>query len=309
MQTREVKEGGMIDSSHYLIEITGRKINAKQGDVIKPLKEYHLLRHSAQNSISLGEKAKTIPENKAKALEAKLPIITRGIVYTEDKHKKLRKKWLDGKLHYEPDTCKAKFYTEDGNVIFSRNLSIDQVYDGSELDSARYQFIINEEIGKASVKEEIPTPFLSAAQVKFTSPIKSKIQTGKKTKNFVTPSRKRGQEGNHAEEKENIEPIVELGREAIIEFGKGVEDYKASFVPSSKITKTQLSDTAGTSRPCSFQKPKGSWKIWMNSIRKWRNSSNEKSTNKRKHTHTHEKCFYYWLYRLPLMLLLKLKGS
>jgi hypothetical protein len=235
MPTREVKEGEMINSSHYLIEITSRKINEKQGDVIKPLKEFYQAQPVVKGPVIVKPKADINHQTKIvhKSFELPPTLITRNVVYTEDKHKKLKKKWLDGKLHYEQETCKAKFYDEDSKLIFNRNLSNDQVYDGSEFVSARYQFIIGEEIGKEIEKANILTPFICANQVKTDTSSEFK----KSSKNFKPPKKRKiePKEESHEEYVENFEPIIHFGKEA------SKENYIASFVPSSKFANPPIS--------------------------------------------------------------------
>jgi hypothetical protein len=115
-------------------------------------------------------------------------IVTYAMVYTQDKHKKQRKRWLDGTMTWNPATCRALFYSalpdddndacneggeedsddQDGRfrkmkrqpqvkkgvrLLLSRVLDSGQVHDGAEIDAAMYQFVLNEPFFTGTVTE------------------------------------------------------------------------------------------------------------------------------------------------------------
>ena len=68
-------------------------------------------------------------------------------VYTQDKHKKQNKKWLDGSVRYNPSENILLLYDESDVKIASYNLKTsDVVENGEELDLGRFQVVINEVI-------------------------------------------------------------------------------------------------------------------------------------------------------------------
>lgn len=63
------------------------------------------------------------------------------LLYTADTRKKA-KKWIDGYIQYHKATSIAKFYGEDGKMMFKRHLAWRQIDEQEELATARFIFQI-----------------------------------------------------------------------------------------------------------------------------------------------------------------------
>ena len=192
MPNGKVREGEMLDTAHWLIEITARRINALQGDITKPLinnlsSVNTTFSSSKPLSRSLSTKDSRDIKDTKENINPKVPeeaVVEWNVVYTEDKHKKMKKKWLDGKLSFNSATGNAKFCDEAGASIFHRNLSPNQVYEGAELDSGRYQFVINELTNGTLSSAAVSTPFLPAHRAPFSKPATTKDFSKPKAKEF-----------------------------------------------------------------------------------------------------------------------------
>lgn len=73
------------------------------------------------------------------------------IIYTTDKHKRA-KKWIDGRLVFDPVTGNELFYSEDKRLFYKRILSPALVHDGSEFESGQYMFQIGTAIDRDKEK-------------------------------------------------------------------------------------------------------------------------------------------------------------
>jgi LPS O-antigen subunit length determinant protein (WzzB/FepE family) len=117
-----IADGSLLETGSYIIEVSGpvprpdvRKANIDQEDVPVLVADYDC------------------------DLEEDEPCF--DLLYTKDTKKKT-KKWVDGYLQYNKKTTMAKFYGEDGKILFKRHVLWRQIDEQEELATARFIFQI-----------------------------------------------------------------------------------------------------------------------------------------------------------------------
>lgn len=124
---QEVKEGGVVEGAGIVSEIcalrNGKENSYDNNDKEQSLQDkpdiYNLVSKSQNNNISSS-------------------VLSYSILYTTDKHKKA-KKWLDGRLDYDPTSRLAKFIDlEEGNCFYKKVMREGEIVVGEEMQSGLY---------------------------------------------------------------------------------------------------------------------------------------------------------------------------
>jgi hypothetical protein len=166
-QATEVPLSQILSTAYYLIEIIGPQQNSSErrevGSSFTTAPS-----HSKENSRPgpvgrLGEQKSHL--SAAANASGTCNLQKFAIVYTADKHKKQNKKWLDGRLHYDPARSLALFYGGENDALFYKKImtASTAVTEGAEFDSGQYQFVVCEEVtdtpqaGDEDVPDEQPT--------------------------------------------------------------------------------------------------------------------------------------------------------
>ena len=125
----EVKEGMVVEGAGIVIEICALRSGT---EVIS----HDDSKENVEGTQSQATKTSKSQNNATKTTETVM--IAYSILYTTDKHKKA-KKWLDGRLDYDPSSRLAKFIDEEsGNCFYKKVMREGEVEVGAELQSGMY---------------------------------------------------------------------------------------------------------------------------------------------------------------------------
>lgn len=146
----EVKEGGVVEGAGIAIEICALRGGGEANQDEKenepsdaPIPQNHPTTFEKHSNTS--EKQSIIAQNQS--------IIAYNILYTTDKHKKA-KKWLDGRLDYDPSTRLAKFIDEEnGKCFYKKVMREGEVEMGAELQTGMYIVQIDHLIEDGAVEK------------------------------------------------------------------------------------------------------------------------------------------------------------
>ena len=166
----EVKEGNVVEGAGVVIEICalrsgGDALKEDSEDVVNMISDAVAdVTDSSEAVTKASHSQNSKTKNTNTTFKTKDANITYGILYTTDKHKKA-KKWLDGRLDYDPISRLAKFIDEEGgNCFYKKVMREGEIVVGDELQSGMYILQIDHLIEKSKenlsnniIKTSIPT--------------------------------------------------------------------------------------------------------------------------------------------------------